>query len=55
MTITTDGGTTFSTMGDGRVMITRSDQPVCIVPLADLIEFLGLRDIEDDDDGADLE
>ncbi len=53
MIISTDGGTTFH-VRDKQVTITRHDQPVCIVPLADLQEFLGLYEIEEDE-GDDLE
>ncbi len=49
LTITTDGGTTFD-VRDKQVTITRHDQPVCVVPLADLQEFLGLYQIEEDED-----
>ena len=49
MTILTDGGTTFE-VTDKQVTITRSDQPECIVPLADLLEFLGLFESEIEDE-----
>ncbi len=45
MKLTTDGGTTFIIDGD-EVTITRSDQPECTIPLADLREFLELLDEE---------
>jgi hypothetical protein len=46
MTITTDGGTTF-TVDKGKVTITRTDQPECVIPLADLQEFFDLF-VDDD-------
>jgi hypothetical protein len=46
--ITTDGGTTF-VVRDKQVTITRSDQPKCVIPLADLLEFLHLYEIEEDE------
>jgi hypothetical protein len=49
LTITTDGGTTFD-INEKLVTIRRSDQPMMVVPLADLREFMGLIDLEDDDD-----
>jgi len=48
MKFTTDGGTTF-TVDDEQVTITRSDQPECTIPLADLREFLELLDEEIDE------
>jgi hypothetical protein len=50
LTITTDGGTTFD-INEKLVTIRRSDQPIIVVPLADLREFLGLLDLENGDDG----
>ena len=49
MTVTTDGGTQFD-VEKGQVTITRHDQPTCTIPLADLREFLGLLDFEDNDE-----
>jgi hypothetical protein len=48
LTIKTDGGTEFR-VDKGQVTITARGH-VCVVPLADLREFLGLIDLEDDDD-----
>jgi hypothetical protein len=41
LTITTDGGTTFGVDG-GKLTITRSDQPECVIPMGDLEEFVRL-------------
>ena len=49
MTILTASGTTFE-VTDKQVTITRSDQPECTIPLADLLEFLGLFEGESEDD-----
>jgi hypothetical protein len=56
LTITTDGGTTF-TVRNNVVTITREGQPECSIPLADIKEFADLLEVEpdDDDEGADLE
>jgi hypothetical protein len=47
--ITTDGGTVF-TVKDKQVTIHRTGQPDHVAPLGDLLEFLHLYEIEDDDD-----
>ena len=60
MIITTEQGTTFG-VKNNVVTITRTDQPECSIPLADLREFVGVYfdlsevdedelDIEDDDE-----
>jgi hypothetical protein len=49
LTIKTDGGTTF-TIKDKQVTIHRAGQPDHVAPLGDLLEFLHLYEIEDDDD-----
>jgi hypothetical protein len=46
--ITTDGGTTFNVSGK-QVTIAHGGH-VIVVPLADVREFVGLIDLEDDDD-----
>jgi hypothetical protein len=56
---TTDGGTTF-TVDKGKLTISRSDQPECVIPMADLEEFVRLyydagKDNDDDDFEADNE
>jgi hypothetical protein len=48
MTITTDGGTVF-TVKDKQVTIMHKGHDL-VVPLADVREFVGLIDLEDDDD-----
>jgi hypothetical protein len=57
LTITTDGGTTF-TVDKTKLTITRSDQPECTIPMADFEEFVKLYydadgDGDDDDDDFD--
>jgi hypothetical protein len=48
LTIKTDGGTTFTVAGKD-VTIAHGGH-VIVVPLADLREFMGLRDLENGDD-----
>jgi hypothetical protein len=53
MTILTASGTTFTADG-GKLTITRSNQPECVIPLADLEEFVRIyydagKDDSDDD------
>jgi len=47
--ITTDGGTTFA-VKDRLVAISHPGQPECVIPLADLREFIGFLDLEESDD-----
>jgi hypothetical protein len=49
LVITTDGGTTFA-VKDRQVTITHLGQPQCVIPLADLREFIGFLDLEESDD-----
>jgi hypothetical protein len=49
LTIKTDGGTTFR-VDKGQVTIKPPRGQVCVVPLADLREFVGLIDLENGDD-----
>ncbi len=54
MIIKTAGGTIFS-LQNGQVTITRSDQPECTIPLADIEEFAEWPDLIEDDDDLDIE
>jgi hypothetical protein len=49
MVITCDQGTTF-TVENNIVTITKHDQPVNVIPLADLKEFADLLEEDDEDE-----
>ena len=57
MKVATAGGTTFTVSTD-QVTITRHDQPDCVIPLADLEEFVRVyydADADKDDDDCEDE